>query len=1688
MAEAPQPLTAHSNPSPLEGRKGGVAVFLPVGYEFDEDCRTLVPGFAVLVSIRNPKRETFRILNMYLWPGAQEDIWNALTAALPHTAPLDPSLLVVGDFNLDLAVDTPRQGSLLHRITQEWSLIRPIGPSWKGRTGTNPRTLDAGLVTLRALHDWKLTTKWSALSDHALLTFTRGYEPNTRRTACSPAKFWLLPDKARAELRRTWGFIAEALHVPASIGPVPTLTSTRPQEPGELAENDPFQDTPGLSHDPAAGESIDDTFGAVGQEVEAQLSPLLAFWGLPLTRAAFGTWWRRWRRSGPAVPPERTELARLSRETNPGPHTPSPGLASWLSSVQGPSTLSPSDAQLWLGIWTTLENAANASARYSGGPTVARPRPTGRMIAGRAVHKPIWKSSHLRTPTGEELTDPHAIGRELMGTRETIWFSNSPCLPDSSKILAAYQRQRRHGIPSQPPATLRFLRGCVLSAYGSAPGTDGEPYEVYHLHPQLFAAILQQAFLLLPNEARRDPWGLHLSHLDRVLGPSIDLLVWIPKVAGEYLSTMQRPLQLPTCRRRLFGSACARILAPALEPQLDPAQAAIAGGSCYQNISEAYKHLAQIEDPERPPFRVPHSRWICQLLFGAGFHTVMRFCLSRQRQAHPSIRRTPACLLLDQAKAFEMMAHDWLVAVLQSWGMPKWATEAFLASVSGRRLRDQLRPHWLSEVLRRGAGMGGPLSPLTWNIAFDPVMWTAQLASCSKALGYVDDLLSNIFGPGQLLLTYLVLLASTHAAGLTIEEHTCTQVSCTAGREAARAFLAPFPTGFTNEGGEGFRLRLGPTEIYRELLLSAEVLPPNVVVHTHRSNCQCKTKHAVVPAHSHRLWAEALRGTPLAPAITSQTRFLGVSLCSRTRPMEQPVHTWSRTALQVCRTLTWEKATRMCNQRCRDAISAGLSLELRTESWNTYCASTIPYPASTILPGPIELDKLTDSITVLFPTGTWAWKELPTRLAGTLGLIKGPRDPTTVAVTVAVSKAVHGSFVGPPNALWETLEWLQQLRVWVRADEEDVSLRPGILGLPSPLSVRKARRTLRGGLAHPQLADQTQLARAIYVGIWHILDKGKSRNYLHRRSRSRRWAPSEGEEWVVLSQAEKWSSAWLISRLLLDGLPGTARRRPNYLRGRVHCWGCGTLATPRWKWLSPSDNPENSTLGPSNGVAWCSNCCSSFLLAELPEPLDSTAGPATSADRLPGPPVPPTGAYTPCPLCGVGEAGSEHLVIFCKATQQAWNALETPLPHWWLGWTPPNATQDQVKRALQFSHAIAFLCCALGRSAVASAEAGCRIILQQVLGSNQPIPASAIALSRSMDPLGPINPANLSDMLQMWEFAETTPGTLERCSECCQGLPPAVHTWHGPHPDRRAAASPATSMPTLRASRSVNDGETLFVFRAQQSPAAWPFTIEGPQGRPLEDSLLPDNIEWVSARCSACQCFLLTARANREIPMGSCLCGPRPPEVLDLPQRTESEYLLSFDGGARHRSPETSLPSDGPRAVGAGAALWGPMDLRGHRNCIAQVALAVPSLSCSMHAEAIGLRSGLALVFLILGNPNGLSVVGDNLPVLRLAATNGRVRTPGIWETLEAPLMFSALQDWDCRWTAVRRHLNSTADGLATLGTHAAVNSAARGVFDPSIQLWTSCDRVISNRRTVELPWHANWPVTMSATPLFERA
>ena len=158
--------------------------------------------------------------------------------------------------------------------------------------------------------------------------------------------------------------------------------------------------------------------------------------------------------------------------------------------------------------------------------------------------------------------------------------------------------------------------------------------------------------------------------------------------------------------------------------------------------------------------------------------------------------------------------------------------------------------------------------------------------------------------------------------------------------------------------------------------------------------------------------------------------------------------------------------------------------------------------------------------------------------------------------------------------------------------------------------------------------------------------------------------------------------------------------------------------------------------------------------------------------------------------------------------------------------------------------------------------------------------------------------------------------------------------------------------------------------------------------------------------------------------------------------------------------------------MGAGAILWG---------AVAQVALSAPSLSNSMTAETLGVRAGIALAQLVTEFPGPIEVVGDNLPVLRMAVGNGRVRAPEAWQALEAPLLHVATQGWQCKWTAVKRIFNVAADQVATNGTEHAVNCAVANDLAPSLRLRTSRPSGIETR----LPWHEGWIQNTVANPFW---
>ena len=188
--------------------------------------------------------------------------------------------------------------------------------------------------------------------------------------------------------------------------------------------------------------------------------------------------------------------------------------------------------------------------------------------------------------------------------------------------------------------------------------------------------------------------------------------------------------------------------------------------------------------------------------------------------------------------------------------------------------------------------------------------------------------------------------------------------------------------------------------------------------------------------------------------------------------------------------------------------------------------------------------------------------------------------------------------------------------------------------------------------------------------------------------------------------------------------------------------------------------------------------------------------------------------------------------------------------------------------------------------------------------------------------------------------------------------------------------------------------------------------------------------------------------------------------VTRLPERPS--VFISFDGGARINGPGVSLDPDSTLVAGGGAAIWSEADHNGGRTCIAQVVISTPRLRSSMLAESTGLAHAISYLAGACGCPGPISVLGDNFPLVRMAACNARLRSDPCWIEVEGALMLLAGRRWRPQWHAVRRHLNKAADALATQGVFDSLRRFVVGDATDTVFAW--CDEEHFAQRGLSVP------------------
>ena len=167
--------------------------------------------------------------------------------------------------------------------------------------------------------------------------------------------------------------------------------------------------------------------------------------------------------------------------------------------------------------------------------------------------------------------------------------------------------------------------------------------------------------------------------------------------------------------------------------------------------------------------------------------------------------------------------------------------------------------------------------------------------------------------------------------------------------------------------------------------------------------------------------------------------------------------------------------------------------------------------------------------------------------------------------------------------------------------------------------------------------------------------------------------------------------------------------------------GMPESGSPRWRWISGCRSP----VGEQPTIGWCADCTQErskgqVLIEDVNRISPDSA--ETGDDYV--------DTVDVCPRCGCGEAGAEHIAVFCRAVAKAWSKIGPPEMDWWLG---THLDQD-LQLQLAFNHAVSWLCCALAQNAAEDYMKGCELILRQIAGNRGLEELNSSILQSTFDP------------------------------------------------------------------------------------------------------------------------------------------------------------------------------------------------------------------------------------------------------------------------------------------------------------------------------------------------------------------
>ena len=223
----------------------------------------------------------------------------------------------------------------------------------------------------------------------------------------------------------------------------------------------------------------------------------------------------------------------------------------------------------------------------------------------------------------------------------------------------------------------------------STPGPDGIPFAAWRAAPDLAAPILLAVFRSIC--AGQPP----PSNFNR------GLLFLLPKKNTGLISDT-RPISVTNSDSRILSATVARAIMPAVLELIDPAQKGFLNGR------SGVDHVSDINN----------------FFYEGVENNLVRFLF-----------------LLDTAKAFDSIDHDWIFHILKRVCFPDWIlrfVRGMLTNVSVAPCFGKSTCVWID--IERGVKQGCPLSPLLFILAYDPLLFSLSRVPNIRYFAFADDL------------------------------------------------------------------------------------------------------------------------------------------------------------------------------------------------------------------------------------------------------------------------------------------------------------------------------------------------------------------------------------------------------------------------------------------------------------------------------------------------------------------------------------------------------------------------------------------------------------------------------------------------------------------------------------------------------------------------------------------------------------------------------------------------------------------------------------------------------------------------------------------------------------------------------------------------------------------------------------